>query len=263
MPSIYTPHYLHKMIKILIADDEVNVREALTTMVERYTSGFEVIGAVKNLSDASTAIATLRPDILLLDIELGKDNAFDIYKYFPEPFFKIIFVTSYQQYAVQAFRFAATDYLLKPVDPDLLIEALQRAGNAIDKNRLADKIDNLLHSLPQPASKPRKIVLKTSDNIHVVNPDDITYCEASRSYTIFHMVDNSKITVSVTLGEYEELLKTHDFLRIHHSYLLNINYMKRFSKADGGQIVLKDNTVLPVASRKKERVLEMLKQPWI
>lgn len=251
------------MIKILLVDDEINVLEALTTLVERYTTGFKVISACNKLPDAIDAINKLRPDIVMLDIELGKDNAFDIYNNFPKPFFKIIFVTSYQQYAVQAFRFAASGYLLKPVDPDLLAEALHRAKADIEKSSITSKIDSLLHDLSSPVQKAKRILLRTSDNIHVVELDDIMYCEASRSYTKFYMSDNSKIIVSVTLGEYEDLLKEFDFLRIHHSYLLNMRYIKRFSKAEGGQIVLKDNTSLPVASRKKDQVLEMLRQAWI
>ena len=248
------------MLKVIVIDDEKNVREALTSLVSKYAPGFEVIGAYNDLAAGMQAITNHSPDIVMLDIELGKNNAFDIYKYFPAPFFKIIFVTAYQHYAVQAFRFSATDYLLKPVDPDILLGALQKAKVDIDKEKFASKIDCLLHNLSTTTKRSKRLVLKTTENMHIVEVENIMYCEANRGYTCFYLSDKSKITVSVTLGEYEDMLNDFDFIRIHHSYLLNINYIKRFNKTDGGTIVLKNDTSLPVATRKREQVLEVLRK---
>ena len=248
-----------QVLKLIIVDDEENVREALTQMLNKFTTGFEIVGVYDNLGTAVEAIAVHKPDIVLLDIELGKDNAFNIYNHYPRPAFKVIFITSYQQYAVQAFRFSAMDYLLKPVDPDLLITSLARAREDIDKDAISDKIDCLLANLSTTKSL-KKIVLKTEDNIHIVNLEDIMYCEAINSYTAFYCADKTKITVSNTLGEYEDMFNEFGFIRIHRSYLLNINYIKRYEKTDGGLVILKDNTNLPLSTRKKERFLEILKR---
>ncbi len=248
------------MLKLLLVDDEENVRDALVHIVEHFTSGYEVVGTCGDLPGAVGAIVRYQPDVVLLDIEIGKDSAFDIFTHFPKPGFKVIFITAYQQYAIQAFRFSAIDYLLKPVDPDLLEEALNKAKEVIDHEHLSDKIDALLHNVSSTTKKSKKIVLKTTDKIYVVNLEEVMYCEANRSYTTFFLSDKSKIVVSNTLGEYEDLFSDFDFIRIHQSYLLNINYIKRYEKTDGGNVILKDNTSLPVATRKKDHLFSVLKK---
>ncbi len=247
------------MLKLLIVDDEANVREALTHIVEHFTYGYKLVGTCSNLESAVEAIHHHKPDVVLLDIEIGKDNAFTIFNHFPRPTFKVIFITAYQHYAIQAFRISAIDYLLKPVDPDLLSEALGRAKEMIDQEHLSFKIDCLLQNVSSTSKKTKKVVLKTADKIHVVNLEEIMYCEAHRGYTTFYLTDKTRIVVSSTLGEYEDMFNAFDFIRIHQSYLLNIGYIKRYEKIDGGAVILKDNTSLPVATRKKDHLLEMLK----
>ncbi|MGZ3885041.1 MAG: LytR/AlgR family response regulator transcription factor, partial [Bacteroidia bacterium] len=176
--------------------------------------------------------------------------------HFPSPRFKVIFITAYQHYAVQAFRFAALDYILKPADPEVLSQALKKAVDNIDRERLSVKIDSFLNNMDSKQSK--KVVLKTADNIHVISLQEILYCEADRSYTIFYLADKSRIMVSNTLGQYEELFGDYGFLRIHQSYLLNVSYIRRYEKGDGGKIILSDNISLPVATRKKDQLLQLL-----
>lgn len=246
------------MLKIVIVDDEENVRESLNSMLKLYCKNIEWVKSFSTVHSTLNFIDTEKIDVLLLDIKVGKENGFDIFKHFPNPDFKVIFVTAFQEYAVKAFRFAAIDYLLKPVDPDTLAEAVNRANDILDNEKMSLKIESLLHNLNLEPKTKKKMVLKTSDSIHVVNPEEIIYCEADGSYTRFHLADGSRIMVTKTLGVYEELLETENFLRIHQSYLLNLDYLKRFDKAEGGRVILKDGTPLAVASRKKDQLLRWI-----
>ena len=246
------------MLKVLIADDEENVRDALTQIITAYASDIGIVAATDSVGSTVNAINTFNPDVVLLDIQMKEGTGFDVLKQFPAPKFKVVFITAYQQYAIQAFRFSALDYLLKPVDPDLLIETLQKAADTIDREKLSLKISSFMFNMDSISKGLKKIILKTADNIHVVNLQDIMYCEADRSYTNFYLADNSRIMVSNTLGQYEEMFEEYSFLRIHQSYLLNINYIKRYEKGDGGKIILSNAVSLPVATRKKDHLLQIL-----
>src|ERR1700752_5243992 len=177
------------MIKLLIADDEENVREALGSMVKLYSTDIKIVDSVNSVASAIKSISQHKPDVVLLDIEMKDGTGFDVLKQFPSPAFKVIFITAYQQYAVEAFRFSALDYLLKPVDPDLFTEAIRKATDIIDKEKISLKIDSFLYNMENISKGMKKIILKTSDNIHVVNLQDIIYCEADRSYTNFYLAD--------------------------------------------------------------------------
>jgi two-component system, LytTR family, response regulator len=248
------------MLKVIIVDDEQNVSEAIEQMIKLYNIDAEVKAICFTIASVILSINEHQPDVVLLDVEIGKDNGFDIFKHFPRPNFKVIFISAYQQYAIQAFRFAALDYLQKPISPDLLQEALKKASDTIDKEKIGLKVDSFLHNMQHLSKDAKKIVLKTADNIYLVSLSDIMYCEADRSYTNFYLCDKSRIMVSHALGEYEDLFNEYDFLRIHQSYLLNLNYFKRYEKADGGKAVLKDNSSIPVATRKKEQLILRLSE---
>ncbi len=246
------------MLKTILIDDEENVTESLIQLFNLYNIDIKVCECCKSVSLAILAIKKHQPDIVFLDIELEGESGFDIFSYFPKPQFKVVFITAYQQYALQAFRFATLDYLLKPVNPDLLLEVLKKANDMIDYEKLSIKIDSFLHNMSDLSKDSKKIVLKTADTIHLVYLRDIMYCEADRSYTNFYLVDKSRIMVSHSMGEYEELFSEHGFFRIHQSYLLNLSYFKRYEKNDGGKAILKDSTSLPVATRKKDQLLQQL-----
>lgn len=248
------------MSTILIIDDEPHVAEALTNMIALYAPGFDVLGCCHSLLAAKEAIREQKPDIVLLDVEMGDEKGLDIAKHFPQQPFKLIFITAHQNYAVDAFRLSAVDYLLKPVNPVLLAEALLKAKTAIDTGALSSKLDDVLQHTLVNSKKNKKIVLKTLESVHVVDLEDVMYCEAHGGYTTFYLSDKSRIVVSNTLGEYEGHFAGYGFVRIHHSYLLNINYIKRFDKLEGNNVILKDNTSLPVAVRKRDQLLEALQK---
>ncbi len=246
------------MLKVIVVDDEMDAREALSQLLDLYHPDMQLCASCESVSLALAAIEQYQPDILLLDIKIGKENGFDIFKHFSQPSFRVVFITAYQEYAVQAFRFSALDYLLKPVDPDLLSEALRKASNVIDQEQISVKLDSFVHNMRDASKETKKIVLKTADTIHLVNLRDIVYCEANRSYTHFYLADKSRILVSTAMGTYEDLFHNYDFFRIHQSFLLNLHYFKRYEKSDGGKAILRDNTCLPVATRKKDQFLQRL-----
>ena len=248
------------MLKLILIDDEERVRLAITQILHLYHPEYEVVDSCSSLSSAITAIGQHPPDVLLIDIEIGHENGFDIFKAFPKPSFKVIFITAYQQYAIQAFRFAALDYLLKPIQADLLADTLKRADDELQREKLNLRLDAFLHNISSPPKADKKIVLKTAESIHLVELNSIMYCEADRGYTSFYLADKSRIMVSTTLGEYEELFGSCGYCRIHQSYLLNLSYFKRYDKADGGMAILKDGTKLPVATRKKDQLLQKLSE---
>lgn len=246
------------MLKLLIADDEINVRESLELLVKMYCPDIEIVAMTDSVSATVKAIQFHKPHIVLLDIEMKEGTGFDVLKNFSAPTFKVVFITAHQEFALKAFRFSALDYLLKPVDPDELVEAITKAVGIIEKEKISMKIDSFFENMEQMSKGMKKIVIRTAEDIHVVQLQDIMYCEADRSYTIFNLKDNKRILVSTTLGEYEEMLQEYNFLRIHQSYLVNINFIKRYEKSDGGKVVLTNDVKIPVATRKKDHLLQLL-----
>lgn len=245
------------MLKILIADDVKNVRESIAKKVSSHCTNVQIIGEAESVETCIKAIQQHKPDIILLDIEMQDGTGFDVLKQFPTPSFKVIFVTAYEQYSLNAFRFSALDYLLKPVDTEALIASINKAADHIDREKLSLKIDSFLHNM-QSNKGPKKVVLKTSDSIHIVNLSDVIHCEASSGYTTFYMADKTRVVVTRPLADYDEMFSEHNFVRIHQSFLVNINFIKRYEKGDGGNVVLTNETILPVATRKKEQLMQVL-----
>lgn len=242
-------------INLLIADDVENIRSSLSEIINLYSSNVNIVATTDSVTSTVKAIQEHRPDIVLLDVEMGDGTGFDVLKQIEKPWFKVIFITAYREYSLEAFRFSALDYLLKPVDPEELIRAINKAADIIDREKLVVKIDSFLHNLENAT---KKIVLKTVDSIHVVQLQDIMYCEADQGYTSFYLSDQSRIMVARTLGYYDELFANHNFIRIHQSYLVNINYIQKYDKSGQGNVVLKDKINIPVSSRKKEHLMKLL-----
>ncbi|MEZ5196994.1 MAG: LytTR family DNA-binding domain-containing protein [Bacteroidales bacterium] len=173
--------------------------------------------------------------------------------------FKVIFITAYDQYAIRAFRFSAIDYLLKPLDPDELVQAVEKADQIIQKD-FNTQLDNLKEQLSPDNKANKKIIIKTFDNIHLVPVNEILFCESDGNYVSIHLINQSKILVSSSLKDYEEILGDSGFYRVHKTYLINIRYIRRFEKAEGGSVVLENEIKIPVASRKREHLLEMFER---
>lgn len=243
-------------MKAIIVDDEPKARENLQILLQDFVEGVEVVALCQNIAEATEAVKSNSPDVVFLDIQLQRETGFDLLTKLKEINFEVIFTTAYTEYAIKAFKFSAIDYLLKPIDIEELRKAVIKVEKRVNNNmtnRLSQLVQNLKHGTPENF----KIALPTLEGLVFVNVQEILYCEASSNYTkIF--TSHDKYLVSKTLKEYDELLSDHNFFRIHNSYLININSIKKYVKGDGGYVVLNNNTSLDVSKRKKEAFLNRI-----
>jgi two-component system, LytTR family, response regulator len=247
------------MIRTIIIDDEPRSREALREMLRLYCKGVEVVAEAENVKTGIEAISSNDPDLVMLDIKMPDGNGFDLIKRIMPVSFRIIFVTAYEEYAIKAFRYNAIDYLTKPIDPIELQQAIEKASAILDKENMNERLKKLLVDYTKPQSADsRRLVLKTSETIHIVDIENIIRCESDRNYTIFHMVDQERILISKSIKEFSDILEAHDFCRVHHSHLINMKFLVKF-KRDELMCVLKDNTEIPVATRKRDELLKTLR----
>ena len=247
------------MLNLLIVDDEKKARDAMRSIVSSYDSTISISEA-EGIKAALQAFSNHKPEIILLDIQLSDGIGFELLKKIQPTLAKIIFITAFEEYAVQAFRFSAVDYLLKPVNPVDLKTAIERAQNAVEKDMLETRLNVLLSNMSQPAKDQKKIVLKTTEQIFVISIRDIIHLESDKNYTSFYLTGGKKILVSKTLKEYDELLTEFGFIRVHQSHLINIDFIDRFEKRDGGYVVMKDRTSVPVSTRKRDELIGLLER---
>lgn len=239
----------------ILADDELHCREVLSLLLEMHCPQIKLLAQCEDGHEALAAIEKHQPNIVFLDIEMPGMNAFDVLKNLPSIDFQLIFTTAYDQYAIKAIKFSALDYLLKPIDADELIAAVEKA-NTQNNIPQQQQIVQLQHQLQQP-NEEFKLVISTSEGTFFIAPADIVYCEGINNYTHFHLTRNRKIISSRTLKEFEQLLTPHHFLRIHKSLLANMKFIEKFS-ASRTAVVLKDGEVLEVSRRRKDEVMNAL-----
>ncbi len=240
------------MLRILIIEDEVGVRKDLTGLLQ-LRNDIVLIGEASNITSAKTLIDSTQPDVVLLDIQLEDGNAFDLLSKFSVFNFKIIFITAYDSFAIKAIRTGALDYLLKPVDMDELFAALDRAIHLKDHS-LAEQLKHTVNNLHH--TKPDKLIIRTNEAIHIIAHREIMYCKSEGTYTYFHLTDGRTIIASKPLKEYEEILPEDDFVRCHQSYLVRLDNVIKIDRED--HLVLRNGNTIPVATRRKEAVLQMI-----
>jgi len=241
------------MIRTLIIDDEANNRQRLASIIEEYFPKISIIGQTDGVETGLQAIRGHNPELVLLDIKMADGDAFDLLEKIDSITFKIIFITAYEEYALKAFKFSALDYLLKPVSIDDLRIAFEKAENQI-LTELKLQLATLQNNINSPRHKT--LVLRSAEKIYLIELRDIIRCESDRNYTYFFVNEQRKRIVSQPMKDYEDLLEEFGFVRIHKSHMVNLSYIESFDKADGGSIILKDKTELPVARRKKNELLE-------
>lgn len=246
-----------KLTAILV-DDMPTALDMLQNDLTQFHPEIEILGTAKSVVEASKILQKQQPDILFLDIMLGDGTGFDVLEIHPNLSSKIIFVTASDEYAIKAFKFAAIDYVLKPYSNEDLTNAINKAKDQIKPDK--EQLTVLQQSITKPNQRPKKISLNTSDKIMVVNLDDIIRCQSDNNYTEFFMNDGQKILVGKTLKHFADMLKEFDFLRVHQSHLVNIQFIKEFIKSDGGYLVLKNKTTIPVSVRKKNEVIQILEK---
>jgi two-component system, LytTR family, response regulator len=245
-----------RMLRTLIIDDEPHVRETLRHLLERCCPLVKIVGEAGSVAEGIKAIKDKVPDLVLLDIIMDDGTGFDLLEAFDHIGFKIIFITAWEKYAIQAFGFSAVDFILKPVNPEKLTEAVKRAGQQV-QSAFNLQLNTLQENMKIRDGEKRKLVLKTSDKIYLVEVKDIVYCESDCNYTIFTTMDDGKIIVSKGLKDYDELLSDSGFFRVHRSSLINLKHIKRFEKHDGGLVVMSNGDKIAASTRGRERLMEL------
>ena len=247
------------MIKTILVDDEARGLSSLKKLVQLNCPDLQVIAECRDAPDAAEAILMLRPQLVFLDISMPGKNGFDLLNELKEIHFEIIFVTAHNQYSLQAFRYSAVDYLLKPVDERLLTDAVQRAADRINTHNISSNIDTFLYNL-QHRPAEMKLCISSLKGFQVVHLSDIVYCEAESSYTIFHTVNGMTIVASKCIIDYELLLEDNFFCRIHKSYLINLAHVKEYIRGEGGSVILTNGREVEVSRRKKEVFLSRVRE---
>jgi two-component system LytT family response regulator len=244
------------MKKVLIIDDEKRTRDLIAKMIETFGFDLTVISEGETMDTAIKAIQNHQPDILFIDIQMPDGTGFDVLKQLENITFEVIFITAHEEFAIQAIKFSALDYLLKPVDPLELKEAVEKAIKAVNTKKIDNQIDALQNNI-LPNQKKR-LVLKTHESVFIVELHDIIRCEADKNYTSFILNGGKKIVVSKTLKDYETLLVGHNFMRVQQSHLINIDFIERYDKANGGFVIMKDGSEVPLSSAKREAFFNIL-----
>jgi two-component system LytT family response regulator len=244
-------------MKILVIDNEPEIRNVLLQMLQQWNNDRHLIAEANGVKTGLEKINVWQPDIVLLDVEMDDGTGFDLLQQIHQPKFQLIFTTAHNKYAVQAFKFSAIDYLLKPIDPIELQAALQKALDNISSTILQNQLQVLMQQLHHKNEPDKQIVLKDIDKTYFIKISDILYCEAEGAYTKFYLSNKEEILVSKNLRFYEDLLE--GFIRTHHSCLVNPSKIKMYDrKTDSGTIILESGHSIPVSQRKKEFVLQFL-----
>jgi two-component system, LytTR family, response regulator len=246
------------MIQAIIIDDIEQARLTLKKDLAVYAPDVRVIGEASGVIEGAKLLKTQQPDVLFLDIQMQDGSGFDLLDILKDIPFKIIFITASDAHAIKAFRYAAIDYLLKPVDPDELVAALEKFRR--EKLNENDKYKLLNDTLKNHSRPNSRLALHTQDKIHIVNIQDIIRCESSVNYTEFYFQGGKKLLVTKTLKEFEDLLSDQGFYRVHQSHLVNTKYIREFVKTDGGYLIMQDGTQVPVSTRKRPEVMKMLEE---
>jgi len=244
----------HKLITVVI-DDEPDAVNFITTIVKEYCPGLEVAGKANNVKEGVRLINDIKPDLVFLDVEMPNGTGFDLLTNFPEKNFDVVFITAFNHYAIRAIKFSAVDYILKPINIGEFIESVNKIIHKRKTKQLpgTENFEALLENLR--TAYPSRLVIPTSDGREYLNPKDIIRIEADRSYSWFFINDKRKILVSRHLKEYQDLLNDRNFFRPHNSHLINLDFVKKFVRTDGGYIEMSDGAQIPISRNRKDLFL--------
>ena len=247
-------------MKAVIIDDEKHCREVLGTLIQKHCSGIEIIENFSNGAEALKAIEKLEPDILFLDIEMPGMNGFEFLERCPGKNFEIIFTTAYNEYAIKAIKHSALDYLLKPIDRDELMEAIEKAKQQHTQKTSA-RVEQLLSAL-KLKKESKRFAVPTLEGLIMLNSEEILYCESDGPYCTFHFTTQAKpLLTSKTLKEAEEVLQGGgEFFRVHHSFLINLKFVQKYIRGEGGEVIMHNGKNIPVARSRKQDFLKVLEK---
>ena len=248
-------------MKAILVDDEPDGIRTLQRLLEIHCPGVQIAATCSNAVAAKEHILQTNPDVVFLDIQMPGKSGLDLLTELAGKEFEVIFVTAHNEYMLQALQYSAADYLLKPVDEDRLIEAVQRVKTRLDAGKKADHRTTLLHNLSKAGTPSEmRLCLPTLKGFIVLKLEEIIYCEAERSYTVFHLEGNRTVTVSKPLLEYDQILTDTPFLRIHKSFLINLHHVKEYYRGEGGTVIMSNNAEIEVSRRKKDQFLMKVKE---
>lgn len=245
-------------MKVLVIDNDANIRTGLVQMLHHCSTQTLEIFEATGVNHGYKLISEINPHLVFLDVEMDDGTGFDLLKKLARFNFQLVFITAHNKYAVEAFKFSALDYLLKPIDVEELSETLLRVSDRIKQNKLQEQLEILSNQFNKQQSHDKKIALRDIESVYIVKIADIIHCQAEGSYTRIFFVNHHPILLSRSLKEFEELLEPYQFIRCHHSHLINGNAIMRFDKANGGSVYLSNETEVPVSFRKKEQILNFL-----
>jgi two-component system LytT family response regulator len=248
-------------MKAILVDDEPDGIRTLKKLLERHCPEVNILATCSNATTAKQQIKELSPDVLFLDIQMPGKSGLDLLTEIYDKDFEVIFVTAHNEYMLQALQYSAADYLLKPVDEDRLIDAVQRVEKKLAAGKKEERTKALLHNLAESGNPAAmRLCLPTLKGFIVLKLEEIIYCEAERSYTIFHLDGKKTVTVSKPLLDYDSLLKDTTFLRIHKSFLINLHHVKEYHRGEGGMVIMSDNAEIEISRRKKDQFLLRIRE---
>jgi two-component system LytT family response regulator len=246
---------MNKKLKTIVIDDESNAVDFIISIIGEYCPDLEVSGKAHNVTEGVKKIQELKPDLIFLDVEMPNGTGFDLLTHFPEKDFDVIFITAFNHYAIKAIKFSAVDYILKPINISEFIEAvnrvLQKRANPAFQGNQNFRI--LMENLK--TSTPSRLAIPTSDGMEYLNPKEIIRIEADRSYSWFYLIGNRKILVSKHLKEFQDLLGDRNFFRSHNSFLINLKYVRKYVRKEGGYIEMQDGAQIPISRTRKDLFL--------
>lgn len=245
------------MIKAIIIDDEQHCIDRIETLLKSYRDTIAIIGTFLTVDTGVHGIGDLYPDVVFLDVQIHEQTGFDVLKAVSHHHFEVIFTTAFETYAVQAFKFSAIDYLLKPIDEDDFKQAIEKLSSKIEAKDFSKKVNTLLDNISKNDVQ-KKITIPTVDGLEFLEVSNIIRCEADINYTAIFTKDNKKIVVSKTLKSFETLLANCNFFRVHNSHLINLDYIKKYTKGKGGYVTLIDNSTIEVSTRRKDEFLKAI-----
>lgn len=244
-------------LKAIIVEDEKHSQETLRNMLTEFCDGVHIAGMAGTVDEAVALIRKESPDLVFLDIELKSGTGFDVLERVGDMHFKVVFTTAYEHYALRAIKVSSVDYLLKPIDLDELIAAVDKVRSARQEENNRDQWQLLLQSL-KGEDYSKRICLSTADGMEFIQTADIVLCEASGSYTKFILRKGASLLVSKHLKEYENMLNPREFMRVHNSYLINLKEVRKFVRSEGGYILMNNDRQVPISPKKREEFIEKM-----
>lgn len=247
------------MITAIIIDDELHCINKLSYLLaQHHKNTIQLLSSFQSVEEGVAAIQQLQPDLVFLDVQLNDKTGFDVLKHFDEFGFAVIFTTAYEKYAIQAIKFSAVDFLLKPIDNDELKAAIDKLKRGLSKDDITKKFDVLFHNLKHIDAASKRISIPTVNGFEFLPVNDIIRCESNINYTTLYLKNEQKLTVAKTLKEFEELLSDYNFFRVHNSHLINLAYIKRYNKGKGGFVCMNDDSEIEVSTRRRDEFLKRL-----